>query len=177
MASLFYVIGASGVGKDSIMKSARACINGSQRIVFAHRYITRLPNHDAENHIHLSVEEFEQRKQAGFFCFFWNSHGYSYGIGTEVHEWLSLGFNVVINGSREYLPKAQLIFPSLKVILIESSSEIIQQRLRSRGRETNAEIEKRMARNFNFTELNAMIKINNDGQLDTAVKEMIDIIQ
>lgn len=177
MPLLFYVIGASGVGKDSILISVRDRINGSQNIVFAHRYITRLPNYDLENHIYLSVEEFEQRKTAGLFCFYWNSHGYSYGIGIEVNQWLNAGFNVVINGSREYLPQAQLIFPLLKVILVESNKETIQQRLINRGRESNTEIEKRLERSFDLSEYENILKINNDGHLDLAVNKMLNIIQ
>ena len=41
MAQLIYIVGASGVGKDSLMHYARQRLNGSEPILFAHRYITR----------------------------------------------------------------------------------------------------------------------------------------
>ncbi len=62
MAQLFYIIGASGVGKDSLMNYARQRINGSLPIVFAHRYITRAAKEGNENHVYVSPEEFRSRK-------------------------------------------------------------------------------------------------------------------
>jgi ribose 1,5-bisphosphokinase len=41
VARLFYVIGASGAGKDTLLRYARVRVGGSGGVVFAHRYITR----------------------------------------------------------------------------------------------------------------------------------------
>ena len=37
MPQLFYIVGASGVGKDSLMEYARLRINASMPVLFAHR--------------------------------------------------------------------------------------------------------------------------------------------
>ena len=84
MAHLYYIIGASGVGKDSLMNYARERINGGAAILFAHRYITRPAKEGNENHVYISPEEFTSRKEGGLFALDWESHGQYYGIGMEI---------------------------------------------------------------------------------------------
>ena len=40
-ARLFYLVGASGSGKDSLLGYARGKLAGAPDVLFAHRYITR----------------------------------------------------------------------------------------------------------------------------------------
>jgi ribose 1,5-bisphosphokinase len=177
MSKLFYIIGASGAGKDTLMNYARTSINGQQPVVFAHRYITRPPFTGNENHVFLSEEEFKARIKANLFALHWDSHGQHYGIGIEISTWMQSGFNVVVNGSRQYLPIAQEIYPDLTVILIEASPEAISKRLTGRGRENAAEIEKRIARTAEISvDLKNCIKIFNEGAIEDAGNELINII-
>lgn len=120
MSTLFYIIGASGAGKDTLINYARNAINATEQIIFAHRYITRIATYGNENHISLSHAEFKQRKLANFFALNWESHGNCYGIGREIDTWLRKGFSVVVNGSREYLPVAQLDIPMILTPLRQS---------------------------------------------------------
>jgi ribose 1,5-bisphosphokinase len=177
MSKLFYVIGASGAGKDTLMNYARKQINGSENVVFAHRYITRPPFSGNENHVSLTKEEFALRSRAGMFALSWGSHDKYYGIGQEINSWLNKGFNVVVNGSREYLPVAQGLYPDLKVILITASPEIISQRLAVRGREDANEIAKRIARTAEInTNLENCIEVQNDGAVEIAGSELVNLI-
>jgi ribose 1,5-bisphosphokinase len=144
MPQLFYIVGASGVGKDSLMEYARLRINGSLPVLFAHRYITRPAKEGNENHVFVSPEEFRLRRDSGLFALHWISHGLYYGIGKEIDGWMENGFHVVVNGSRQYLPVAIERYPSLVTIVIEADPDIIRRRLESRGRETAVEIEKRI---------------------------------
>jgi ribose 1,5-bisphosphokinase len=104
---LFYVVGASGVGKDSLIAYARERLADSERIVFAHRYITRVPQPGGENHIELTETEFAQRERLGLFAMIWESHGYRYGVGLEIDVWLERGLTVIVNGSRDYVSSAR----------------------------------------------------------------------
>ena len=122
---LFYVIGASGAGKDSLMNHARQQLAGSQPIVFAHRYITRPAEAGGENHISLFPAEFNNRKALGLFAMEWESHGQQYGIGIEIKTWLVSGINVVVNGSREYLSVVGERFPEMSVILIRLLAKVV----------------------------------------------------
>src|SRR6201996_9609561 len=146
MAQLIYIIGASGVGKDSLMHYARQQLNGSSPMVFAHRYITRPATQGSENHIVLTVEEFGKRKAGGLFALDWESHGLYYGIGIEIEVWMKNGFHVVVNGSRQYLPVAKEHYPDMIPIVIEADPEVIRRRLENRGREKGEEIENRIKR-------------------------------
>jgi len=140
---LVYVIGPSGVGKDSIMAIARAaCDPGA--VAFAHRYITRPPQPGDENHIALSEPEFAARHRAGWFALAWRSHGLSYGIGREIDSWLVSGVLVVMNGSRAYLDEAAARYPDLVPVLVTADPEVLRARLQARQRESAADIDARL---------------------------------
>ncbi|MCH9639354.1 MAG: phosphonate metabolism protein/1,5-bisphosphokinase (PRPP-forming) PhnN [Betaproteobacteria bacterium] len=175
---LFYVIGPSGSGKDSLMKFARSRLGAVKKIIFAHRYITRLPEMQGENHIYLSHEEFENRKNQGFFSMYWESHDLSYGIGCEINLWLTNGYDVVINGSRAYLSSAVKIYPEMQVIFVSTSTDVLRNRLLKRNRETPEEIEKRLHRasmqcNIEYPHL---ITLNNDTDLAQSGAAFINLL-
>lgn len=177
MSQLYYIIGASGSGKDSVMNFARTKLNGTRSILFAHRYITRLPDAKTENHIYLSNHEFKTRLKANLFAMNWKSHDQCYGIGKEINYWMYMGFKVVVNGSREYLPEALEKYKKLRPILIETSPQALMKRLKERGRENEKEIFERIERN-NTISLDAenLIRISNDGPLEEAGMELLNII-
>lgn len=140
---LFYVFGASGVGKDTLMDFARERLADAP-VVFAHRYITRPAELKGENHIHLADAEFANRLRRGCFKFHWQSHGWQYALGVEVDLWLSMGLNVVMNGSRAYFDQACTLHPGLVPVLITASPQVLKARLKRRGRESDQEIEERL---------------------------------
>jgi ribose 1,5-bisphosphokinase len=174
MPQLFYIVGASGVGKDSLMDYARLRINGSMPVLFAHRYITRPPKEGNENHVYVSPEEFRLRRDKGLFALHWVSHGLYYGIGKEIDIWMDNGFHVVVNGSRQYLPVALGRYPGLVTIVIEADPEIIRRRLESRGRETTGDIEKRLQRQpEHWSASSGRISIHNNGPLEEGGNALI----
>jgi len=128
------------------MQFARDRLNGADNVIFAHRYITRSAEAGGENHVALSPEEFLERRGSGCFALNWESHGNHYGIGIEIDLWMNQGLRVVINGSRAYLADARKRYPDIKAVLIDVAPEILEQRLRTRGRETDAQIKKRLER-------------------------------
>lgn len=164
---LFYVIGPSGSGKDSLIKFARSRLGSVGKIIFAHRYITRPPEAQGENHIYLSDKEFENRKNQGSFSMHWESHDLYYGIGSEINLWLANGYDVVVNGSRAYLSNAIKIYPEIQVILVSTSTEVLRNRLLKRNRETPEKIEKRLHRASLQCNIEHpyLIKLNNDTDL------------
>ena len=151
-AALFYVIGASGSGKDSLMSYAREQLPHTANATFAHRYITRTADAGHENHIALNEAEFAQRLNLNCFAMHWYSHGYHYGIGQEIQHWMAQGLSVVVNGSRAYLSQAAADFEQLRPILIEVDLAILEKRLLERGRESQQEIIKRLERAEAFSQ-------------------------
>jgi len=177
MPHLFYVMGSSGAGKDSIMNFARQNLEKAELVLFAHRYITRPASDPTENHIYLTEEEFKNRLKGNLFALHWFSHGFYYGIGIEIKTWMQCGFNVVVNGSREYLPIALAHFPHMNPIMIEVRADILRERLIRRGRESLADIEKRMSRNemLDHAEI-PCTRVWNNTTLEESGREFIRII-
>jgi ribose 1,5-bisphosphokinase len=175
---VFYVIGASGVGKDSLLHYARQQL-AKENVVFAHRYITRPLELNGENHIRLSTEEFANRLQYGCFKFHWHSHDLDYGIGTEVDFWLNQGLNVVMNGSRGYLETAVEKHPGIIPILIKVDPSLLRERLINRGRETLEQIESRIQRAEAFDGLTApnMKIIENNIELSVAGEQLVKLLK
>jgi ribose 1,5-bisphosphokinase len=175
---LYYVIGASGVGKDSLLNYVRPFLS-SAPVVFAHRYITRPVELDGENHVRLSEAEFLNRLQYGCFLFDWQSHGLHYGIGQEVQDWLDRGLNVVMNGSRGYLPEATLRLPQLRPVLITVALDKLKTRLEQRGRESAEQIQERLLRASEFSQLSHpnLTTVSNDGDLTIAGQQLVTVFQ
>lgn len=164
---LLYLMGASGAGKDSLLHFVRGQIRAAERIVVAHRYITRPPS-EGENHIALSAEEFTVRETGGLFAFTWRSHGFHYGIGIEIETWLSAGFTVVINGSREAYATFLAARPDMVGILVTVPRDVLRERLVARGRESIDAINARLERNDAMQLPSGVIQIDNSGTLDSA---------
>lgn len=166
---LFYVVGPSGAGKDSLMAYAREQIGGRAPVFFVHRYITRPADAGGENHVAVSRAEFAQMKAHGLFALDWESHGLCYGVGREIDHWLARGARVVLNGSRAYLSEASRRYPDLCVVLVEVSAEALRRRLETRGRESAGEIERRIARagEFNLEHPN-LVRVPNNRELSEA---------
>jgi ribose 1,5-bisphosphokinase len=170
---ILYVIGSSGVGKDSILNESRKKLNFSKKFLFAKRFITR-PNVDGnEQHIQLSLADFNHRIDQGLFSLFWDAHENFYGIGIEIEYWTASGYNVIVNGSRAYLEIAKLRYPNLKSILISADKKIIYKRLIGRKRESHEMIEKRLERNKKFEDLEFDHVISNENSLEKAVNSFV----
>ncbi|HVJ43250.1 MAG TPA: phosphonate metabolism protein/1,5-bisphosphokinase (PRPP-forming) PhnN [Dongiaceae bacterium] len=173
---LVYVMGPSGAGKDSVIGFARA--NGNPaKAAFAHRYITRPPSADTENHVALSEAEFENRRQAGWFALNWQSHGLRYGIGREIDLWLKSGSAVVVNGSRAYLAEATALYPDLQPVLVTAPADIRLARLESRKRESGGDIRARIERQIDLDPLaRPIIEIDNSHTLATAGNALLRLL-
>ena len=178
MVKLFYIIGASGVGKDSLLDYARHHLGPEESLLFAHRYITRKAEAGNENHVALSEQEFRQRLKKGFFAMHWSSHGLNYGIGVEVNQWLKKGINVVVNGSRAYLPQASKYYAELVPVLIQVDQAILRQRLEARGRETVEQIEARLLRAQEMEDFShpGLVAIDNNADLSMAGEQLISVL-
>ena len=178
MARLYYVVGASGAGKDSLIQYARGALAARAAIVCAQRYITRSVQSDGENHVALTKDEFLQRKRHELFAMTWQSHGYHYGIGAEIDVWLAKGLDVVVNGSRSYIPSAIARYPKLQVIWISAAPQLLAARLARRGRESRAEISARLQRNarLGVEPPPGALHINNEGPLESAGSLLVKLL-
>lgn len=175
---LFYLMGASGSGKDALLQGCRHRLQHSHQAFIAHRYITRAADAGGENHIHLTESEFQLRINTQMFALHWASHGHLYGIGKEVEIWVNSGINVIINGSREYLPQAQKKHDFIVPIMVNIKTDLLRERLHKRGRESNVEIEKRLERHNQFVHHmpEGTLQIDNSGTLTEGVDALMKIL-
>jgi ribose 1,5-bisphosphokinase len=179
MAKLFYVMGASGAGKDSLLSYARSHLHQHRSLIFAHRYITRKATAGGENHIELSEEEFHSRHHMGLFSMHWYSHHQWYALGIEIKHWLSMGLSVVVNGSRAYLDQAIADYPLLLPILITADQEILRDRLIKRNREPSEAIEQRLTRTKAIASPMSnprIVEIPNNGELSAAGEQLVKLL-
>ncbi|MEN5015078.1 ribose 1,5-bisphosphokinase [Erwinia sp. Eh17-17] len=145
MGRLIWLMGPSGSGKDSLLLALREC--APERMIVAHRYITRSASAGGENHVALSEQEFRRRREHGLFALDWQAHQFCYALGIEIDQWLAAGLDVVVNGSRLHLDAAQQRYGDrLLAVCLQVSPEILASRLRQRGREDEAAIGQRLKR-------------------------------
>jgi ribose 1,5-bisphosphokinase len=173
---LVAIMGPSGAGKDTLIAYARARTDPAS-VLFAHRYITRAAEALGENHVALGAAEFRARRAAGLFALAWESHGFCYGIGSELDLWLGAGFTVVANLARAAWDDAARRYPGLTGVLVTARPEVLAARLEARGRESAAEIAERLSRAVALPDDARIRRLDNSGELATAGEALLRLIE
>lgn len=175
--TLYLVVGPSGAGKDSLIDGTKAALGSDERYVFARRYITRPANAGGENHIPLENDEFSAMVERGDLLLHWHAHNLRYGIPASVDEHLAQGRNVVLNVSRTVVDDARATLAPVRILYITVSDEILAERLRNRGRESHADIAKRVerAREHPITGSDVFM-IDNGGELNRSISIFLQAI-
>ena len=166
---LIVVVGASGVGKDSVLRAWSARLDDAT-LHFARRTITRPPDAH-EGHDAVSPEAFEALRRGGALATWWQAHGLDYGLALTELQGLARGGWVVVNGSRAHLPALRRQAPRARVVEIVASPSVQAMRLAARGREDAQGQHGRLARQVDAT-VGAALVIVNDGTLAQAVDQL-----
>lgn len=175
---LVLVVGPSGAGKDSVMMAARARLRGEAAVVFPRRFVTRLSNPDAEDHVSMTEMEFAVAVADGAFALWWRAHGNSYGIGRFIESHLESGAIVVVNCSRASVADARDRFGNVTVIEISAPEDVLVQRIVARGRETGEQARERVQRKVpDYPPGVRVARIVNDRSLDEAVAIFCDVLR
>ncbi|HQR85323.1 MAG: hypothetical protein B7Y59_07490 [Burkholderiales bacterium 35-55-47] len=175
---LIYVVGPSGAGKDSVLSWLRQHTPLTAPVHWAKRTIDRpkvdLPN--AEDHFPVDAETFERMVADGEFAMQWEANTHRYGIRSDELKHLSYpSWCVIVNGSRAHLPTAARAFSGLTVLHVTASTEVLRQRLVSRGREPEEAINARLMRTvpISIPAGSNLIEIINNSTLDDAGAELL----
>lgn len=164
---LIAVVGPSGVGKDSVMAGLIAARPSLSAI---RRAITRAPEAGGEDYDPLTPDAFAAAKAAGEFALTWGAHGLFYAIPRAALAPLARGNDLLANLSRNVLTEAAATVPRLTVLHITASPAILAARLAARGRETEADIAARLARQTDpLPEGLDIVTVTNDGPLSQTV--------
>jgi phosphonate metabolism protein PhnN/1,5-bisphosphokinase (PRPP-forming) len=169
--TLFLIVGPSGAGKDSLIDAARAALGA--RFVFPQRIITRLAA-SGEDHIPCDEATFAREETAGAFALSWRAHNLCYGIPASIAADLTAGRHVIVNVSRDIVETARGQFKPTRVIEVTAQPVLRAERLRRRGRELDADLEERLARERSVA---ADATIVNDGALEAAVGAFLAVLR
>ena len=180
---LLVISGPSGVGKGTLLH--RVFAESGLPLMMSVSATTRKPRHgevDGREYYFLSSEEFESRRLAGEFLEYFEVFGTGTWYGTlrkTVEEGLAADKWVVLEIDVQGARKVKEQFSDVIMIFIEPKSvEILKDRLRGRGTETEAAMQCRL--NTALEELRHAgefdYRIVND-DLDVAVEELIEILR
>lgn len=174
---LLLVIGASGVGKDSLIAGCQQALQPHPRLQFARRVITRDAQTSTEHHISVDDETFEQWRHEGRFAVHWEANHLKYALPAETHQAVLNGKVVIANGSRGALESIRKAYPRVRVIHVTASAGILRARLRLRGRESDTLISARLARHATMTDRYPdCFEIDNSGELSHSIAQMTALV-
>lgn len=177
---LFFIVGNSGSGKDSILKNLLEIWPPTfPSLKIPKRIVTR-PSHESEAFISATEDEFKKKHSNEDFCFSWHIYDTYYGIPKETLDWVAEGAFCIINVSRSIVKDAKERFPDLKVIFIRVPYEITRKRIKKRGREAENSIkyQQRLIRakqNQHFPI--ADVIIDNSGELSQSTEQLLAYLQ
>ncbi|OEJ65074.1 phosphonate metabolism protein/1,5-bisphosphokinase (PRPP-forming) PhnN [Magnetovibrio blakemorei] len=175
--TLFLVVGPSGAGKDSLIDGAKAALKTDSRYLFPQRYITRPADAGGEDHIPVSDAAFDTLEQQGKLVLSWQAHNLRYGIPALVSKLLAQGQNIIVNVSRTVVDEARRTLAPMAVLYVTVSDDVLAARLSARGRETPADIARRVARarEYELTGEDVHV-IDNGGDLEDSISSFLQAI-
>ncbi len=177
---VIYVVGPSGVGKDSLLNWLYQHVQHMAprpALHFAQRTITRSHENSNEQHEAVGFDEFAQLHAAGAFALQWDAHGLRYGVRhaqlVQARGW------AIVNGSRAYAAQARTLLPGLAVLHVSAPHAALRARLTSRAREDEGQLQARMVRAsaLRLAPLEGDMHLVNAGSLDGSAREMCALIQ
>jgi len=176
---LIVVVGPSGAGKDSILKSAASYFHDNSCVDFVRRVITRECDPTTEVHDSVTTDQFIARQERGEFSVWWQANGLYYGLPVELHKKIKDGQLLIANGSRAAIPDIRSKFKLLTVVHITVADDVLANRLASRNRETAEQIEQRLQRNqtINTVYGDDVVTIDNSAAREKAIEEFIGLVE
>ena len=176
---LFVVSAPSGAGKTSL---CRAITNSLEQLTHSISYATRKPRPgeiDGRDYYFVNQERFQDMIKAGDFAEWAEVHGNLYGTSRRVlDEMIAKGIDVILDidtqGAKQIKSKYET---AVFIFIMPPSLEILEERLRNRRSDDEAEIRKRMRRAHeeirDYSMYNYII-VNRD--FDRALSELRSIV-
>ena len=178
--SLFIVSAPSGAGKSTLCRAARKRVPA---LIYSVSHTTRAPRAREKNGVDyyfISHAEFEKKIRENAWAEWAKVHGHYYGTSAELlHHYLAEGRPVLLDidvaGTRQILER----FPdSITIFIMPPSLAELERRLKKRGAEDAATIEKRLKNadaEMARRDLYRYIIVND--QLSQAIEEFCAIIE
>jgi len=187
MSKLIVISGPSGAGKGTVVKELlKIYKENDDKVHLSVSLTTRNPREgevDGINYYFVKEEEFLEKLEENDFLEY-NMYGTGKYYGTlksHVLNYLSKGYDVIleidINGYKQVIENYD---DALGIFIMPPSLEVLEQRLRDRGTETEESIQKRLKtakEEIENKEIYPHIIINYDGKVAESAKEIYDIIK
>lgn len=169
------IVGPSGAGKDSILVRLKSLLPASH-FTFPARIISRQPDSN-EASVFLTAEDFPLARARGDFLIDWEAHGLFYAVPASARQALEQGRHVIANLSRGAPPLLRMRGVPVLVVHVTARADVLEQRLRMRGREFDTDQQARLTRGDALDRnLEADIRIENNGSIETAVSALMDTL-
>jgi ribose 1,5-bisphosphokinase len=173
---LILVVGASGVGKDTLINGAKAALSSDERVVFAEREISRPLGTGAEGQISMDHAEFSVRDRAGRYAFAWDAHGIDYGVPKEIEVDLAAGRSVVVSASRAVLDVARERYGPVRIVSITADPSTVAERLGARGRDDRTPTVRRLEAEDTEIAGDDVVTLFNNGTPSEGVAKLVQAI-
>lgn len=167
MKQIVLVVGASGVGKDTLLKEAQ----NKMSFNFVKRYITREPDKNEQNY-YVEENAFEVLKNSDFFISSWEAHNNKYGISKNQ---IKDGLNI-ISISRGAIKDFETNFQNVITIEVTLPKDVLYERLKNRARESEEGIINRLNRVYEKIVAKNLIYFDNSQNLKTSTKKFVEIL-
>ena len=139
------VVGPSGAGKDTLLGLARSACADDGSIVFPRRVVTRQAS-QAEDNEELSLDGFHKAQADGEFALTWEAHGHCYALPRRIEDDIRADRTVVINVSRTVIDWVRRAYADVVVVQVTAPPEVLAERLKSRARGSDGQVEERLSR-------------------------------
>lgn len=121
--------------------------------------------------------EFEAAVARGEIALHWQAHGLSYGVPAAALAGVARGEIVIANVSRGVVAQAEALGWRVVVVNITAPPEVLAKRLSLRGRESEADIAARLAREAPLrTQSAELATISNDRTIEAGAAELVGVI-
>lgn len=170
------VVGPSGSGKDTLLRSAKEHFAGQDQPAFIRRYITRQPDNNEDNY-YLDTRAFSLLGKAGFFLSTWQAHDNFYGIPDHALGDKDGPGIAICSISRSAVGDFERRFEHTTTILVTAREEVLRQRLERRGREDETAVQNRLSRARRPVVARDLIRFDNSVDLDRSIAMFIELLE
>lgn len=177
---LIIIVAPSGGGKSTLIKKLRASFPKLEGVITYTTRGIRSNEKDGISYHFVNLEKFEELKNSEFFIEWAQVHGNFYGSSkSSIEDKISHGIDVLleidVQGAKAYME--EFSESSNVIFLSPPSMEVLEQRLRGRGTETDEVITVRLTtarEEMKYRDSFDYLIINDD--IDRAFKELKDTV-